>query len=63
LEAVSFIPLLARLAIEFSFFEENVRGGLLIAGGADSNVFNSSQQVLILTPTHDKEHHELLDRK
>jgi hypothetical protein len=47
LKAVSFIPLLARLAIEFSFFEENEIGGLLIAGGADKNVLQ-----LLTTSSH-----------
>jgi hypothetical protein len=66
LKAVSFIPLLARLAIEFSVFEENERGGLLITDETDNNVLQ-----LLTTSSHPNahdleyfdEHCELVDRK
>ena len=40
LKSVSFVPLLAKLAIEFDLFTEEERGGLAVACYKGSNVFN-----------------------
>ena len=40
-KAVSFIPLFARLAIEFNSFEEQERGGVLIEDGCGQNILQN----------------------
>jgi hypothetical protein len=62
-KAVSFIPLLVRLAIEFGLFDEQYRGGLLRLDVYDRN--NSLQNLLISDRTefHNREHHESVDDK
>jgi hypothetical protein len=69
LKAVSFIPLLVRLAIEFGSFDEELRGGLLIEGVR----YNRDNALLLLTSSDrdfqnyneakNREHHELVDDK
>jgi hypothetical protein len=63
-KTVSFVPVVARLAIELGSFEEQYRGGLLCADDDGNNVLN----ILMCTinPKRHKnnwEHHELADTK
>jgi hypothetical protein len=64
LNAVSFIPIVARLAVEFSMFEENERGGLLVE--EDEHNTNALQRLVSSSHFHDNpdtEHNELVDDK
>jgi hypothetical protein len=67
LKAVSFIPLVAMLAIEFGWFQEQDRGGLLCQDEVDDgNGFNVLQNLLRsdeTTELHNQEHHEAVDDK
>ena len=58
-KAVSFVHLFAKLAIEFTLFEEHERGGLLIADEEGLNVLHD----LMYTsdPSFDEERHERID--
>ena len=60
-KAVSFIPLIARLALELGLFEEEERGGLLLKGNGGSNVLRN----LMLSDNrlYTREHHESVDDK
>jgi hypothetical protein len=61
-KAVSFLPLLARLAIELGLFEEEERGGLLIKSDYDDNVL----QNLMRSGTSERNnmgHHVTMDAK
>ncbi|OEU12758.1 hypothetical protein FRACYDRAFT_244031 [Fragilariopsis cylindrus CCMP1102] len=58
-KAVSFIPLLLRLAIEFGLFEEDERGGLLCEDVLH-HLMDSDNTELEL---HNQEHHESVDTK
>jgi hypothetical protein len=60
LKAVSFIPLVVRLSIEFDLFEENERGGLLFGDEDDDNMLKllSSTGTMVAS---DRENHELVD--
>ncbi|OEU21478.1 hypothetical protein FRACYDRAFT_235104 [Fragilariopsis cylindrus CCMP1102] len=71
-KAVSFIPLLARLAIKLDLFEEEERGGLLCQGGGNKIVYNHYNVLenlmhSDLTYRSDdackREHHEAVDDK
>jgi hypothetical protein len=57
--AVSFVPLVARLAMELGLFEEEERGGLLCNGENVLNDFMLSDQSNI----NNREHHEPIDDK
>ena len=60
--AVSFVPLFARLAIEFQSFEEQERGGLLIEDEHAKNVFHFLTHSSIPHPAFkDNDHHERVD--
>ena len=62
LKAVSFIPIVARLAVEFSMFEENERGGLLVV----EHEYNNNILQRLISSCHDIpdiEHNELVDDK
>ncbi|OEU23301.1 hypothetical protein FRACYDRAFT_267496, partial [Fragilariopsis cylindrus CCMP1102] len=70
LKAVSFIPVVARLAIEFGCFDDKLRGGLLCHGtypyddanvlqnlmNSDSTLMNSD-----FTEIHNRDHHEHIE--
>ena len=60
--AVSFVPLVAKLAIEFNSFEEHERGGLLIPD-EDGRGGNTVLHDLMYSsdPSFDEEHHERVD--
>jgi hypothetical protein len=61
-KAVSFIPILARIAVEHGLFEEEERGGLIIKGLGGCNVIHD----LIYTDTEaddDQDHIELVEEK
>jgi hypothetical protein len=61
-KSVSFIPILARLAIEFGLFEEDKRGGLLCEDGK----INVLQDLMLSdgqTELPNQEHNEYLDTK
>ena len=59
LKAVSFVPLVVRLAIEFDLFEEHERGGLLIGDECDDNML---QLISSTTPmVASREINELVD--
>ena len=61
-KAVSFIPLIARIAIEFDLFEEEERGGLLCEDGK----INVLQDLMLSdnqTELSNQEHNEYLDTK
>ena len=51
-KAVSFVPLFAKLAIEFNSFEENTRGGLLIPA------YNGKTVLYYLVSAYDENHHQ-----
>ena len=60
LKAVSFVPLVVRLAIEFDLFEEHERGGLLIGDKYHVNMLKllSSRKNMLAS---DRENHGLID--
>jgi hypothetical protein len=63
-KTVSFVPVVARLAIELGSFEEQYRGGLLCADDDGNNVLN----ILMCTDMperhkNNRKHHELADTK
>jgi hypothetical protein len=64
LKAISFVPLVVRLSIEFGWLDEDVRGGLLIENGRGNNILqllthnDNLEQLLALNG-----HHELIDNK
>ena len=62
LKAVSFIPLVARLSIEFGCFDEVFRGGLLLSIGRQGCM---PLRDLMFTDTLDRQrsHHETVDNK
>jgi hypothetical protein len=63
-KTVSFVPVVARLAIELGSFEEQYRGGLLCADQAGNNVLR--RLMCTYMPDHlrsNREHHELADTK
>ena len=64
LKAVSFIPVLARLATEFGLFLEEDRGGLL---SYDNRSYGNVLRILMRSDPHiitnDRKHHELVDDK
>jgi hypothetical protein len=60
LKAVSFIPLVARLSIEFGFFQEVERGGLILFGHV--SIMNVLLE-LMNSAVENQEHHELADDK
>jgi hypothetical protein len=66
-KAVSFIPIVARLAIEFELFEEvEERGGLLCQEDINgNNMFNVLQNLMLSDQIelHNREHHEAVDDK
>jgi hypothetical protein len=59
LKAVSFIPLVVRLAIEFSLFEDELRGGLLIKDESGYNVLEHLSFTDMVG--NDMERYELID--
>jgi hypothetical protein len=66
LKAVSFVPIVARLAVEYGMFGENERGGLLVEEDPDSE--NTLQRLVssshFLDDNPDNiEHNELVDAK
>jgi hypothetical protein len=61
-KAVSFVPLLARLAIELGLFEEKYRGGLLCHDIFNDNVLHSIT-ISDQDKTNDREHHAPIDDK
>ncbi|OEU10314.1 hypothetical protein FRACYDRAFT_247271 [Fragilariopsis cylindrus CCMP1102] len=64
--AVSFIPVVARLAIEFGCLEEEDRGGLLCYGNRssdDENVLRTLMHSDRNIITNDRKHHQLVDDK
>jgi hypothetical protein len=64
LNAVSFIPVVARLAVEFGLFEEEERGGLLcLYNSLDTNVLQHLMRNEPTTVTSDQQHNELVDDK
>jgi hypothetical protein len=69
LKAVSFIPVLARIAIELDCFNDKWRGGLLIQDGENKGIMNNGgENVLQLLTRSDyerenREHHELVGHK
>ena len=58
--AVSFLPLFARLAIEFHSFDEDERSGLLVEDGNGNNVLHALTAYL-LDSSFDAQHHEHVD--
>ncbi|OEU06163.1 hypothetical protein FRACYDRAFT_273134, partial [Fragilariopsis cylindrus CCMP1102] len=63
LKAVSFIPIVARLAIEFGLFEEVERGGLL---SIDDQSYNVLHHLMFSNPIerdNREQHHEAIDDK
>ena len=60
-KSVSFLPTLARLAIEFGVFEEDRRGGLLCKDHHEHNVLQLLMKSSI--EPHNQEHHESIDTK
>ena len=68
LKAVSFIPIVARLAVEFGMFEENERGGLLLEEDEGEDNRNTLQLLVRSSNFYtfkntDTEHNELVDDK
>jgi hypothetical protein len=59
---VSFIPLLARLAIELGLFEEQDRGGLLCKDTSDNNILHYLM-LSDLTKIINRERHEAIEDK
>ena len=66
IQLLSFIPVVARLAIEFGCFEEEDRGGLLCYGNRSSDdenvlriLMHSDRNII----TNDRKHHQLVDDK
>jgi hypothetical protein len=62
MKAVSFIPLVARLAIELGLFEEQYQGGLLCPDHAGENILENLMRT-DQTERHNREHHEPIDDK
>ncbi|OEU12762.1 hypothetical protein FRACYDRAFT_263044 [Fragilariopsis cylindrus CCMP1102] len=67
-KAVSFIPIIARLAIEFDLFEEEERGGLLCDYGTNGLGPYAENALIDLmlsdrTELHNQEHHESVETK
>ena len=67
LKAVSFIPLLIRLAIELEifgiWFGEELGGGLFVQDDGDNNVLQNLMLSDSWNELHNREHHETIDRK
>ena len=68
MKAISFVQLLARLAIEFGSFEEKDRGGLLCQTDYSNNGFlrqddHNRNNVLQNLMNYNQEHHEAADNK
>ena len=72
LRAISFVPLVVRLSVEFGWLDEDVRGGLLIESGRGDNILqllthnDNPVQFLadnVIGEAQNREHHELLDSK
>jgi hypothetical protein len=63
LEAVLFIPLLVRLAIELGVFGEQFRGGLLCRDESLDENFLQNSMRSDLTELHNREHYETIDNK
>ncbi|OEU07425.1 hypothetical protein FRACYDRAFT_251230 [Fragilariopsis cylindrus CCMP1102] len=61
LKAVSFVPLVVRLAIEFDLFEEQERGGLLIGDKYHVNMLQLLSSANTMAVARDRENHELID--
>ena len=62
MKAVSFLPLVARLAIELGLFEEEYEGGLLCLDHLGDNVLENLMRT-DKTERHNREHHEPIDGK
>jgi hypothetical protein len=60
LKAISFVPLVVKLSIEFGWLDEDVRGGLLIRNGRGDNIL---QLLAHNGETENQEHHKLIDNK
>lgn len=62
-KALSFIPVVVRLAIEFGSFEERERGGLLCEANSDTNALLDLMKSDEYTPPdrHNREHPESVD--
>ena len=67
LKAVSFIPLLIRLAIELEvfgiWFGEELGGGLFVQDDGDNNVLQNLMVSDSWNELHNREHHETIDSK
>jgi hypothetical protein len=68
LKAVSFIPLLVRLSIEFGTFHEELRGGLLLEDEDGDNIVHCltlccNDDFQNYNEAENCEHHELVDDK
>ena len=62
-KAISFIPLLARLAIELGLFEEQYRGGLLCQDNRDSNILQDLMDNATVFERHYREDRDPADDK
>jgi hypothetical protein len=65
LKSVPFISLLARLAIEFGLFDEELRGGLLVNDGYENFVLRDLMHILSYYGTDNRirEHDDSVDNK
>jgi hypothetical protein len=62
LKAVSFVPLVARIAIELGLFEKQERGGLLCSQDDNNNALQNLVRIEMIE-RNNREHHELVDDK
>jgi hypothetical protein len=72
LKAISFVPLVVRLSVEFGWLDEDVRGGLLIENGRGNNILqlltdnDHLAELLalnVICEAQNREHQELTDNK
>ncbi|OEU05943.1 hypothetical protein FRACYDRAFT_257327 [Fragilariopsis cylindrus CCMP1102] len=66
-KAISFVPLVVRLSIEFGWLNEDARGGLLIENGRGNNILqlltHNDIPLNVICEGQSRYHHELIDNK